>query len=256
MLLRMTSPAPGLGAFFLLLAALGGCTTPSAIHPDEAAGHDLVLLGEQHDDAGHQRQQRDLVQSLAARGRLAALVLEMAEQGHSTAGLPRGADESAVRAALQWNEDAWPWRAYAPAIMAAVGAGVPVMGANLPRDRLRQAMADAALDDALDPAALAAQREAIRTGHCDLLPSQQLGPMTRVQIARDRAMAQTLAKAAVPGQVVMLLAGAGHVSPERGVPRHLPPGLAVRPVVLPPSDARAGTKPDYCAGLRERLQRR
>jgi uncharacterized iron-regulated protein len=245
-----------IAASFLLAAAaaLAGCAAPG-LDADALAGADVVLLGEQHDDAGHQRHHRDVVQSMAARGRLAAVALEMAEQGNSTAGLPRNADESSVRAALNWNEEAWPWQAYGPAVMAAVTAGVPVLGANLPRDRMRAAMADAALDATLDADSLAAQREAIRAGHCDLLPQQQLAPMTRVQIARDRAMAQTLVRAAVPGRSVLLVAGAGHVSPSLGVPRHLPPSLAVKPVVLEPSSRPAAIK-DYCAELRERMQRR
>ena len=234
-------------------AVLAGCAAPGP-STDELGRADIVLLGEQHDDAGHQRRHRDVVQSLAARDRLAALALEMAEQGPSTAGLPRTADEGTVRAALQWNEQAWPWEPYAPAVMAAVAAGVPVLGANLPRDRMRAAMSEEVLDLALDPEALKAQREAIRTGHCDLLPPQQLAPMARVQIARDRAMAQTLVQAYVPGRVVVLLAGAGHVSPKLGVPRHLPAGLAVEPVVLPSSEEKGA--PDYCAQLRERMQRR
>jgi uncharacterized iron-regulated protein len=247
-----------LAAALAALAAvvnLSGCAS-TGLGADELGGADVVLLGERHDDAGHQRHHRDIVQSLAARGRLAALAIEMAEQGRSTAGLPRGAEEGEVRAALNWNEDAWPWRAYGPVVMAAVTAGVPVLGANLPRDRMREAMGDASLDDTLDATALAAQREAIRTGHCDLLPQQQLAPMTRVQIARDRAMAQTLVRAAVPGRAVLLVAGAGHVSPDLGVPRHLPPALAVKPLVLPPSGPAGASAPDYCAELRERMQRR
>ena len=235
------------------LAGLGGCAT-KAPSTDELARADIVLLGEQHDDAAHQRQHRDIVQALAARDRLAALALEMAERGHGTAGLPRTADEGTVRAALQWNEQAWPWAPYAPAVMAAVAAGVPVLGANLLRERMRAAMADEVLDLALDPEALETQREAIRTGHCDLLPPQQLAPMARVQIARDRAMAQTLVQAYVPGRVVVLLAGAGHVSPALGVPRHLPAGLVVKPVVLASGEKK--TAPDYCAQLREQMQRR
>jgi uncharacterized iron-regulated protein len=237
------------------LALLAGCAAPGP-GADELGAADIVLLGEQHDDAAHQRRHREIVQALAARGRLGALALEMAEQGHSTAGLPRDADEGTVRAALQWNEQAWPWAPYAPAVMAAVAAGVPVLGANLPRGRMRGAMTEEVLDAALDDAALQAQREAIRTGHCDLLPPQQVAPMARVQIARDRAMAQTLVQAYVPGRVVVLLAGAGHVSPKLGVPRHLPAGLAVKPVVLGSSEAAVKAAPDYCAQLRERMQRR
>lgn len=232
-----------------MVLALAGCATGSPA-VDDLLPADAVLLGEQHDEPAHQRRQREVVERLSSRGRLAAVALEMAEQGASTAGLPRQADESMVRAALQWNEAGWPWQAYGPTIMAAVAAGVPVLGANLPRERMRAAMGDASLDALLDAGALAAQREAIRAGHCDLLPAAQLGPMVRVQIARDRAMARTIAGAAVPGKVVVLLAGAGHVDATLGVPRHLPPALQVRPVVL----ERAGpAKRDYCTELRQKM---
>ncbi len=240
-------------------AALGACaaapSTPTG-NADVAAAlapADLLLLGEQHDDPQHQERHRAVVQALAAQGRLAALALEMAEQGASTAGLPRAADAATVRAALRWDEAGWPWAAYGPAILAAVAQGVPVLGANLPRGGMRAAMADTALDATLDPAALAAQRDAIRAGHCDLLPAGQLAPMARIQLARDRAMAATLVQAAVPGRTVVLLAGAGHVDTQLGVPRHLPPGLQVRTVRWPASGRAPAV--DHCAGLRERFGR-
>lgn len=235
----------------LLGALLTGCALPPMLSSEDV---DVLLLGEQHDDPAHQRSHRDAVQELAARGRLAALALEMVDQGRSTAGLPRHADEAAVRAALQWNEQRWPWASYAPAVMAAVHSGVPVLGANLPREQLRAAMADASLDALLDPAAWQAQREAIRAGHCDLLPPSQLGPMARVQVARDRAMAHTLTGATVPGRTVVLLAGAGHVDAALGVPRHLPSTLRVRPRIWPASGATPAR--DHCAELREQLRGR
>jgi uncharacterized iron-regulated protein len=231
----------------LTLALLASC----AAVPGEAEAP-VLLLGEQHDAPEHQRLHHQAVAGLAGSGRLAALVLEMAQQGHSTARLPPQAGESEVRAALGWDERAWPWQPYAPAIMAAVRAGVPVVGANLARERMRQAMADAQLDALLPAASLQAQQQAIRRGHCELLPESQIGPMTRIQIARDRAMAEALAATARPGKTVVLLAGAGHVDPQLGVPLHLPPGLAVRPVVHPPQ----ASGKDYCAELRQQLKPR
>ena len=103
-----------------------------------------------------------------------------------------------------------------------VGGGVPVLGANLPREQMREAMADASLDQLLPGPARKAQEQAIRQGHCGLLPEPQIRPMTRVQIARDKAMAETIAAASAPGKTVVLLAGAGHVEPGVGVPLHLP----------------------------------
>jgi hypothetical protein len=123
----------------------------------------------------------------------------MADSGRSTAALPPTATEGQARAALAWNERAWPWSAYGPVVMAAVGAGVPVLGANLPRARMRDAMADVSLDAQLPPPAWQAQVAAVRDGHCGLLPDSQMQPMTRIQVARDREMARTVAQAAQAG---------------------------------------------------------
>jgi uncharacterized iron-regulated protein len=230
---------------------------------------DALLLGEQHDAPEHQVIERETVEALAARGRLAALAIEMAEEGHSTALLERGATEAQVQAALGWNENAWPWAAYGPAIMAAVRAGVPVLGANLPRARMKDAMADVSLDAQLGADAHRAQQAAVRDGHCNLLPEAQIAPMTRIQIARDRAMAQTILKARVPGKTVLLLSGAGHSAKAVGVPQHLPSDLAVKTVQLQagasPGLARepdafdavwqtpAVPEKDHCAALRAQI---
>jgi len=230
-----------------VLAALwlAGCAAPPPASEEVA----VLLLGEQHDAPTHQQLHVDVIQALADRQRLASVVLEMAEQGRSTAGLARDANEEQVKQALRWGTQGWRWDDYGPAVMAAVRAGAPVLGGNLPREQMRIAMDDAALDGLLPAATLQAQRQAIRLGHCGLLPEAQLGPMARVQIARDRAMAQTLVSALESGKTVVLLAGAGHVDPALGVPRHLPPGLHARPVLLPPEP----TGKDYCAELRRQL---
>ncbi|MEJ7930399.1 ChaN family lipoprotein [Ramlibacter sp. AN1015] len=230
-------------------AALAGC----AAVPDAAPAPgdvDLLLLGEQHDAASHQRLHRDTVSDLARSGRLAALALEMAERGATTAGLPRDASEDAVREALRWNEQGWPWERYAPAVMAAVRAGVPVVGANLPRDAMRAAMADATLDTLLPPQVLEQQRSAMRSGHCGLLPETQVAPMARIQIARDRAMADTLVDLARRGAVAVLVAGSAHVDEIAGIPRHLPATLRVGTLAWPPEPPQK----DYCAELRQRMR--
>ena len=227
---------PLLPAAALSLALLGaaGCATPAPLGAAAQARlatllpADALLLGEQHDAPAHQQLQRQAVQWLAARGELAALALEMAEQGRSTAGLPRDASEADVQHALAWRDAGWPWKTYRLVVMAAVRAGVPVLGANLPAARQREAMRDAALDARLPPAALAEQQQRMRDGHCGLLPESQIGPMTRVQIARDMAMADTVRAARQPGRTVLLVAGNGHVHRALGVPLHLPPDLTTK----------------------------
>ena len=193
---------------------------------------DAILLGEQHDAPDHQQAQRVVVQALISQNTLAALTLEMASQGHSTQSLAPDASEEVVRAALQWNNEGWPWAAYGPTVMAAVRAGVPVLGANLPVARLREAMANKELEAPLTGPALKAQQQNIRLGHCEMLPESQIAPMTRIQIARDMAMAQTIAQATQAGKTVVLLAGGGHVDRSLGVPLHLAPTMKAKAVLL------------------------
>ena len=130
-----------------------------------------------------------------------------------------------------------------------------------------------AFDDYLTLAKWQKQQENIREGHCGLLPESQIVPMTRIQLARDAAMAQTVTRALIPGQVVLLIAGNGHVDRALGVPTHLaraavPPRVAS--VVLTPASAaadgliaadatwRTAAPPprDYCAELREQMPAR
>jgi uncharacterized iron-regulated protein len=224
--------AAALGCALLVLAGCAGNLPPTApqaapwperLHTLLPA--DVLLLGEQHDAPDHQRLQREAVLWLAARGQMAALVMEMAESGHGTQSLPQGATEAQVQAALQWNDAAWPWKAYGPVVMAAVAAGVPVLGGNLPRAQMRAAMQEPSWDQHLPPAALARQITALRDGHCGLLPESQLAPMARIQIARDASMARTAQQALRPGQTVLLVAGGGHVLRSIGVPTHWPENL-------------------------------
>jgi uncharacterized iron-regulated protein len=237
----------------LLVLCMAACAARIPLPPNlaEQAGEqatDLLLLGEQHDADAHREIQRQVIESLAGQGRLAALALEMAEQGSSTAGLSTDASEDEVRSALRWNESGWAWRTYAPVLMQSVRAGVVVLGANLPRTKMREAMGDSSLDAVLTPQSFQAQQQAIRSGHCGLLPESQITPMTRIQIARDRSMAQVLQRAAVRGKTVVLIAGSRHVDAKLGVPQHLPAGLRAEAAPLPPQPE----KKDYCEEMRNR----
>jgi len=253
-----------------LLLSLGSCSLQPRLSDEERLAAwlpaDVLLIGEQHDAVAHQRVQQGLVATLAGRGQLAALALEMADSGQSTAGLPAGTSEEQTRRQLNWNNEAWPWTAYGPVVMTAVRAGVPVLGANLPHSDMRASMADSQLDLRLPAPAFKAQQQLIRQGHCDLLPEGQITPMTRIQIARDRRMADTLAKAVQPGKVVVLISGSVHADKQLGVPQHLPAGLQVKSVRLLAGgkslrgetfDSVWGTEAtpekDYCAGLRQQF---
>lgn len=229
---------------------------------------DVLLVGEQHDAAAHHDLEQQIIAVLAAKGQLAAVALEMADVGPSTATLKPSASEEQARRALNWHEKSWPWAAYSPAVMTAVRAGIPVLGANLPRGELPDSMRDSTLDTRLPGPALKAQQQAIRLGHCNLLPETQIAPLTRAQIAKDITMAEAIHLAALPGKVVVLLTGNGHADRLLGVPQHLPKDLQVKVIHLraggaaasPPTDPRdsvwatpALPVTDYCAGLSKSL---
>ena len=250
-----------------ILQAPGSDTTQTSTRLEALLPVDVLILGEQHDAAEHQTIEQQVVALLAAKGALAAVALEMADTGASTSALKPSATEQQVRNALNWNDKGWPWTSYGPSVMTAVRAGIPVLGANLPRAQMPASMADSQLDARLPGPALKAQQQLIRIGHCNLLPESQITPMTRIQIAKDITMANTLAQVRLPGKTVLLLAGSGHADRLLGVPQHLPSDLRTKAVRL-----RAGTagnespeafdavwvtpalpEKDYCAGLDKQL---
>ena len=223
-----------LGYTLLIVPLLVACSTPGvptsmpvaawAPHLQTAPLPAALLLRLPHDAPQHQQWQQATAQALIARQQLAAIVLEMADNGHSTQCLPPDATDAKVQQALQWQQAGWPWPAYGPTIMTAVRAGVPVVGGNLPRAAMKTVMQQAVWDSHLPPAAWERQREAIRTGHCHLLPAQQITPMTRIQLAKDAQMARTIQSHRQAGKTVLLIAGRGHVLRSIGVPTWLDRG--------------------------------
>ncbi|WP_212645131.1 ChaN family lipoprotein [Delftia sp. PE138] len=264
----------GLAAAAWLAAALAGCASSSTPARDWTqqlqrwSDAPLVLLGEQHDAAAHQAWQQATVQQLATQERLAALVIEMAPRTGSTASLARDASEDAVQQALQWQDAAWPWPRYRGVVMAAVRAGVPVLGGNLPRADMKQAMRNENLDTHLPPEAWQRQLDAIREGHCGLLPDTQLAPMARIQLARDASMAEVARAAVKPGKTVLLVAGRGHVLRGVGIPTWLPEAAGAKVAVAQAGETSVAQASDvdwlqktdalpakdHCAELREKFR--
>nr|WP_216293787.1 ChaN family lipoprotein [Delftia acidovorans]MCA1067864.1 hypothetical protein [Delftia acidovorans] len=264
----------GLAAAALLAAALAGCASSSAPARDWTqqlqrwSDAPIVLLGEQHDAVAHQAWQQATVEQLAKQERLAALVIEMAPRTGSTASLARDASEDAVQQALQWQDAAWPWPRYRGVVMAAVRAGVPVLGGNLPRADMKQAMRNENLDTHLPPEGWQRQLDAIREGHCGLLPDTQLAPMARIQLARDASMAEVARAAVKPGKTVLLVAGRGHVLRGVGIPTWLPEAAGAKVAVAQAGETSVAQASDvdwlqktdalpakdHCAELREKFK--
>jgi len=274
-------------AFFSLLVLIGGgCAasldtqSPTALTSPTAVPRllapllpaNFLVLGELHDVDGHQQLHKHVIHHLAHNQQLHALVLEMADRGHSTMGLPAHATETQVQQALRWNTSGWPWERYGPVVMAAVGQSVPVFGGNLPRSDMRSAMLNAALDANVQAQHLEPLQALMQESHCGLLPASQLLPMARIQIGRDVAMAQTLLDTRPPKaqQVTLLITGNQHARKDYGVPWHLQRlGVHTREVKVvhmqTPTAQQAAmaadalwTSPpapekDHCAELRQRM---
>lgn len=214
-----------------LIAALLTCGSGAVLATESPR---WLLFGEQHDQLDQKVQVAAEITRLAGRGELGGVVLEMVERGRDTRGLPTSASESQMRDALGWSEKTgWPWGDYAPVVRAAVAAGVPVWGGNLPRQAMRPIMKEAQIEALIEPAARERLATAMRNSHCQQIPPDRVAAMVRVQIARDAVMAQTLLEA---GQAdlsesggtdrhrhpyVVLLAGEQHVGRDRGIPIHL-----------------------------------
>lgn len=201
------------------------------------AAADHVLLGEKHDNAEHHRLQAEIVRELAARGRGPALVLEMLDDSQAPLlamwRANRPPDMGAFVTSVGWRWNDWPL--YEPILRAALEADLPIVAGNLAREATRGVMRDGyaslgalrpALDRPLPDGAEAALLDQLEASHCGHVPRERLGPMLRVQRARDASMAAAMA--AQPQSV--LIAGAEHVRTDRGVPwvlRELAPGKRV-----------------------------
>ena len=228
----LVSGCAGLAEAPLLRPLSDDISLATAARIDPLLPTEVLLIGEQHDAPQHQQIEQQVIALLAARGLLAAVALEMADAGVSTANLKPSSTEQQVKSALKWHDKGWPWEAYGPAVMTAVRAGVLVLGANLPRAQMQASMADSKLDGQLPGPALKAQQQLIRIGHCNLLPESQITPMTRVQIAKDIRMANVLSQTVLPGKTVVMLSGSGHADRKLGIPQHLGSSISNKAVRL------------------------
>ena len=230
--------------------ATGGALSPEALVARLVARR-YVLLGEKHDNPDHHRLQAWVVRELIAAGRRPAVAFEMlrADQADAIArhlGTSPG-DARGLGDALDWRRSGWPaWAMYEPIADAALRARLPLVAANLSEATTAAVRRNGAT--ALDAGATARlgfdrplpddvrQRMSsdIKDGHCGQLPEHAVDSFVVVQRARDAHMAAAMRESGADGAI--LIAGAGHVRRDVGVPRGLPDGevasvafLEVRP---------------------------
>jgi uncharacterized iron-regulated protein len=196
----------------------------------------FVLIGEQHDNPDHHLLQARLLRALVAGGRRPAVVFEMLNQEQQPAvdrALAAQTDVDGFGVAVDWAHSGWPpWSLYRPLFAEVIAARLPIVAAGLDRKTaMRMAGQDISEFDPalaqeleaagpLPPAQQAALREEMQQAHCGKISAvEMLDAMVLIQRARDARLALGMQRAGADGAV--LIAGAGHVRRDRGVPAYL-----------------------------------
>jgi uncharacterized iron-regulated protein len=180
--------------------------------------------------------QAEVLRDVIAAGRRRGVGFEMFsldDAGAIANHLARAPDDAAgLGPAVNWQNSGWPdWAMYRPIAEAALKANLAIVATNLPlasaRKMSRNGMAlepsvqhDLGLDRPLAEAIRAAIAVDIRNSHCGYGSAEMVQTMVQVQRARDAQMAQSLTAAAGAGGAV-LVAGAGHVRNDYGIPMYL-----------------------------------
>jgi uncharacterized iron-regulated protein len=204
---------------------------------ERLARADFVLLGERHDNPDHHMLQAEVLRSLIAVGRRPAVGFEMLGLDDASiiarhlAAAPKNA--AALGRAVNWNQRGWPdWAMYQPIAEAALQAKLRIVATNLPLSTARKMTRDGlaaleprvirelGLDEPPPEPVFASMAADIRDAHCGHAPEQSLKAMVDVQRARDAQMAQSLIAAGDPDGAI-LVAGAGHVRNDYGIPVYL-----------------------------------
>jgi uncharacterized iron-regulated protein len=223
----------------------------------------FVLLGERHDNADHHVLQAKLVRAMIVAGRRPALGFEMLATDDAPAVaryLARSPkDATGLGDAVNWSHSGWPeWRFYQPIAQAALDANVPIVATNLSRAATEAVRRNGLpglgpslttqlrLAEPTPETRLAMSRE-LRESHCGQIPENTIDRMADIQWARDARIAASLARGGQRDGAV-LIAGAGHVRRDRGVPVHLArqaPDASIASVAFVEVDAAAEKPSDY-----------
>jgi uncharacterized iron-regulated protein len=208
---------------------------------------DFLLLGERHDNPDHHLLQAEVLRSLIAVGRRPAVGFEMFGLDDASAIANHLAfapnDAAGLGRAVNWNKRGWPdWAMYQPIAEAALEAKLRIVATNLPLATARKMSSDGlaaleprvvrdlGLDRPPSESVFASIAADIRDSHCGYASEESVKAMVGVQRARDAQMAQSLIAAADPDGAI-LVAGAGHVRNDYGIPVYLTAKAAGKQVI-------------------------
>ncbi len=214
---RPESPLPAVGVERVIYSPARKAFIDRKTLESDLAAARFVLLGEKHDAKEHHDLQLQLLQSLLARGRKPAVVMEMLEVDMQPV-IDSGAD-------LAPHAPGWTWSFYAPIVALARAQQLPVVAGNYPRAKIKAAFhgtpisaedrATFGLDTPLP--GRAELEEELLANHCGQLPKTMLPGFVDAQRLRDGQMAERMLSRATPDGAV-LIAGSGHVRNDRAVP--------------------------------------
>jgi uncharacterized iron-regulated protein len=192
-----------------------------------AARAEVLLLGETHDNPEHHRLQRRILAARQLTGARPALLMEqfdIDQQPAIDAVVIKGGDLGPLMRG-------WDWSQYRGLATEAMGAGMPLRAANLPRTSLRPVVRDGfstipaaeserlALNAAWDDARDKYMSGVIEASHCGKVSPSLRDGLVRAQRLRDATLAD-VALANI-GQGVIFILGRGHARRDVGVPRYL-----------------------------------
>jgi len=208
---------------------------------------DFLLLGERHDNPDHHLLQAEVLRSLIALGRRPAVGFEMFGLDDASAIANHLAfapnDAAGLGRAVNWNKRGWPdWAMYQPIAEVALEAKLRIVATNLPLATARKmssdglaaleprVVGDLGLDRPPSESVFASIAADIRDSHCGYGSEESVKLMVGVQRARDAQMAQSLIAADDPDGAI-LVAGAGHVRNDYGIPVYLTAKAAGKQVI-------------------------
>jgi uncharacterized iron-regulated protein len=202
-----------------------------------------ILIGEKHNNPDHHRIQTWITSRLINAGERRAMVLEMIRMDQQDTvdqylkTKPGVSLSAGLGKALKWSKSGWgAWDHYEAILKPALAKNLPIYGANIGFSKMR-AIARSGLP-ALKPETLKALRlgtdsppmkapimgamEAeIIQAHCGMIKPGRAGNFALIQLVRDASFANIMEKGRENTDGTILIAGAGHVRKDRGVPMHL-----------------------------------
>ena len=224
-------PRQFLNSIFLLIATAFLSFASQAQSPDsqlQRNGAKIYLLGEVHDNPNGHTLRLELVMQLISQKQKPVVAMEQFDRENQQAldlALTSCQDVDCVLAKVA--TPGWDWLFYKPYVQLALDKKITLVAANLSNTDVRKVMTQG-FSSVYSPLEIAEyklaqlpmhllndQRKSIQEGHCNMLPIQAIDPMVRGQIARDVWMAKVVNN--VKNQMVILIAGNGHVRKDAGV---------------------------------------